>query len=99
MPKLERKFQSELVKEIKDRFNGCVVMKTDPNYIQGFPDLLILYKNRWAALECKRTENSSHRPNQDCYVEKLNEMSFSRFVYPKNKEVVLNELQNFLEQT
>lgn len=93
MPKLERKFQSELIREIKERFDDCVVLKTDPNYIQGFPDLLILYKNHWAALECKRTKDSPRRPNQEHYVNKLNEMSFSRFVHPKNKETVLNELQ------
>lgn len=97
MPKLERKFQSELIKEIKERFSGCVVLKTDPNYIQGFPDLLILFKNKWAALECKRSSKASVRPNQEYYVEKLDNMSFSRFVYPNNKEEVLNELQQTFE--
>lgn len=97
MPKLERKFQSELIKEIKERFSGCIVLKTDPNYIQGFPDLLILFKNKWAALECKRSSKASVRPNQEYYVEKLDNMSFSRFVYPNNKEEVLNELQQTFE--
>ena len=90
---LESKFQRELIKEIESLFPGCIVMKNDPNYIQGIPDLIVLYENKWAALECKRSENSPHRPNQDYYVSKMNEMSYSSFVYPENKEEVLYELQ------
>lgn len=94
MSKLERDFQSKLIKELKTRFPGCVVMKNDPNYIQGIPDLTILYKNRWATLETKRSDKASHRPNQDYYVSKLDDMSFSRFICPENKEEVLRELQS-----
>lgn len=90
---LESKFQAKLIKELEDRFPGCIVMKTDANYIQGFPDLLILYQDRWAALEGKRSENASHRPNQDYYVDLLNQMSFASFIFPENKEEVLNDLE------
>ena len=61
--------------------------------IQGIPDLLILYKNKWASLECKKSAGSKKQANQSYYVNKMNEMSFSRFVYPENKEEVLHELQ------
>lgn len=91
---LERNFQKNLIKEIKDRFKGCLVLKLDPKYIQGIPDLLILYKDRWAALEVKRASNASHRPNQDHFVQMMNEMSFARFISPQNKERVLNELES-----
>lgn len=91
--KKESDFQSNLIKELKERFPGCVVMKNDPNYIQGIPDLSVLYKDKWATLECKRSSKDKHRPNQDYYVEKMNEMSFSRFIFPENKDEVLNELQ------
>lgn len=94
--KRESKFQSDLKKEIKEMFPGCIITKLDSGDIQGVPDLLILYKDKWATLENKRTKNASHRPNQDYYVEKMNEMSFSRFIYPENKNEVLKELkQNF----
>lgn len=91
--KLEKDFQSNLIKELRELFDGCVIMKTDANYIQGFPDLLILFKDKWALLECKRDSNSHHQPNQDYYVDLLDKMSFARFIFPENKEEVLNELQ------
>lgn len=78
-------------------FNGCIVLKTDPTDTQGIPDLLVLYRDKWASLECKRNRNASRRPNQEYYVDKMNDMSFSRFVYPENKEEVLNELREVFE--
>ena len=89
----ENKFQSELIKELKLRFPDCIVVKNDPNYIQGIPDLLILWNDKWAALECKKDSKASHRPNQNYYVEKMNNMSFSAFIYPENREVILNDLE------
>lgn len=94
---LESKFQAKLIKEIKDRFPGCEIMKNDPNYKQGFPDLTILYKDKWAVLETKRGEKAKRQPNQEYYVDKLNNMSFSRFICPENKEEILNELQSTFE--
>ena len=90
---LERKFQRELKHEIKEMFPGCIVTKLDASDIQGIPDLLVLHENKWATLECKRSARAKHRPNQDYYVDKMNKMSFSRFIYPENKEEVLDELQ------
>lgn len=89
----ESTFQSKLKKELEERFPGCIVTKLDSSDIQGIPDLLILYKDKWATLENKRNANATKRPNQDYYVKRMNEMSFSRFIYPENKEEVLNELQ------
>lgn len=94
---LESKFQADLIKELKQLFPGCVIMKNDPEYIQGIPDLTILYGAKWATLECKKSKKASHRPNQEYYVDKLNDMSYSAFVYPENKEEVLNELQQALQ--
>ena len=91
--KLERDFQRKLIQKLKARFPGCLVLKQDPDYLQGIPDLLILYRNKWAALECKRSANASHQPNQDYYVHMMDGMSFSRFIFPGNEEEVLDELQ------
>lgn len=91
---LERDFQSKLIKELKKLFPNSIILKTDPDYIQGIPDLLILYKNKWASLECKRGSKAARRPNQDFYVQKMDKMSFSRFICPENKKEVLDELQH-----
>jgi len=91
--KLESKFQSGLIKRLKNMFPGCFVLKNDPNYLQGVPDLTIFWGDKWATLEVKKARNASHQPNQDFYVDKMNDMSFSRFIYPENEEEVLNELQ------
>ena len=95
--KLERDFQSKLIKDLKKMFKGCLVMKLDSSYIQGIPDLLILYKDKWAILECKRSKSATKQPNQEYYVDLLNDMSFSSFIHPDNKEEVLNELQHTFE--
>ena len=91
--KLERDFQAKLIRELKTRFDGCMFMKLDSCYIQGIPDLLVLYRDKWAVLEVKRSRNAKHQPNQDHYVKHMDEMSFSRFIYPENSEEVLDELQ------
>lgn len=97
MGKKENEFQENLVKEIESRFKGSIVLKNDPNYIQGFPDLTVFYKNKWALLEVKQSKSAKHQPNQDYYISYANEMAFGSFIYPENKEEVLNELQRAFE--
>lgn len=96
--KKESQFQHDLIKKIKDRFPGSIVMKNDPNYIQGIPDLTVLYKNKWATLECKKTQNAKHQPNQDYYVEEMNKMSFSSFICPENMEIVIQKMNSYFEE-
>lgn len=93
----EAKFQASLIKKIKALLPGCYILKNDPNYIQGIPDLLILYNTRWAMLECKESSTASHRPNQEFYINVMNEMSYASFVFPENEQEVLDELQRALE--
>jgi hypothetical protein len=95
--KRESKFRAELIKHIKKRYEGAIVTKLDAGHIQGIPDLLILYKDKWAILEVKRSKNESHRPNQDYYIDMFGEWSYASFVYPENEEEVLNELERALE--
>lgn len=97
--KLERDFQADLIKELKSTYKGSIVTKLDSSHIQGIPDLLILHNSKWATLECKKTANAKKRPNQEYYVEKMNKMSFSRFINPDNKEEVLHELKNYLQRS
>ena len=89
--RLESGFQDRLVDELHHLFPGCLVLKQDA--YQGIPDLLILYNDKWASLECKKSSRAEKQPNQEYYVELMNGMSFSRFIFPENKEEVLYELQ------
>lgn len=93
---LEKDFQKNLVKELKVLFPDALIFKNDAK--QGYPDILILCGNKWAALECKRCENAPHRPNQDWYVEKAGIMSFGAFVYPENKQYVIENLKDYFLQ-
>ena len=97
---LERDYQKKLVKKLKDIFPGCVVLKNDAQLKQGIPDLLVLYRDKWAALEVKRSESEYRkavtgkgRPNQDYKVERMNKMSYAAFIYPENEEKIFSELK------
>ena len=89
----ESYFQRNLIREIEDLFPGAIVIKVETRSVQGFPDLLILWHDKWATLECKAYRTARKQPNQEGYVRLLDEMSFSSFVYPENKEEVLHDLQ------
>ena len=93
MAKKESGFQKKLKDEIRERFPGCFILKNDPTGIQGIPDLTVLYKNKWATLEVKRSRTEPHQPNQDHYVGLMNDMFYSSFIFPENKEEVLNEME------
>lgn len=97
MAEKESKFQANLIKELKAKYPECVVMKNDATYIQGIPDLLILYNDKWAALECKKSKTAHKQPNQEYYVDKMNSMSFAKFINPENKEDILDELSQTFE--
>ena len=94
--KLESGFQDGLRKTLEKMFPGCMIFKMDQ--IQGIPDMLILYKNKWASLENKKSAKATKRPNQEYYVGLMNEMSFSRFIYPENKDEVLNDLKELFDK-
>ena len=99
MTKLESKFQKELIDEVKERYPGCIALKNDSSYMQGFPDWTILYKDKWAVLEVKKERGAHKQPNQEYYVNKLNEMGgFSRFVFPENKDEVLEDMDTLFKR-
>jgi ADP-heptose:LPS heptosyltransferase len=89
----ESAFKKILIHDLKLRFPNAIITQLDPTYIQGIPDILVLWKDKWAALECKASSKSSKRANQEYYVNLMNDMSFSAFIFPENKEAVLNEME------
>lgn len=91
--KAERDFQGKvLIPEIERRLPGCIILKNDADYIQGIPDLTIFYDDRWAMLEVKKSATAKHRPNQDFWIGKANDMSFAEFIFPENKDDVLDRM-------
>lgn len=90
---LESSFKTETIAIIRDMFPGCIIMKNDANYLQGIPDMLILFGKHWAALEFKKEKNSRQQPNQSYYVDLMNDWSYASFIHPENRELVLDELQ------
>jgi hypothetical protein len=90
---LEAKYQAELIPRIENRFPGCWVLKNDSGYLQGIPDLIVLYRNKWAMLEVKAYEGAEEQPNQGWYIGEFDNMSFGAFIYPENEEEVLHDLQ------
>ena len=92
MGRTEHIYQRSLIKRLKEEFPGSIILKNDPNYIQGIPDLLLLVGDRWFALEVKRSASAPHRPNQDYYIDRMNEMSAAYYVYPENEDEVIDEI-------
>ena len=90
----ESDYQARIIKELDFRFPGCIILKNDSSYRQGIADLLVLYNDRWASLEVKRSSRAPVRPNQEYYVNVMNDMSFSAFIDPENEEEVLDALQH-----
>lgn len=94
---LERDYQPTVIKRIYQMFNDdVVVLKNDSSYLQGVPDLIVLYRDRWALLEVKPKMPKSSRdyqPNQEYYIEKFDEWSFAAMICPENQEEVLYDLQ------
>lgn len=90
---VESLYQRRVIRLIRELFPGCIILKNDPSYLQGVPDIIILFNDRWAMLEFKRSRSASKQPNQQYYVELLDSMSFASFISPENEEDVLYDLQ------
>lgn len=93
---LESKFKTRLRNRIEKEFPGAIVMHTNPVERRGAPDLVVLYKDKWVALEGKQESKSSHRPLQDYRVEEWNKLSFARFVEPSNEQDVIDDMHAYL---
>lgn len=91
---VERDYQPKLKKRIEEMFPGCVIIKNDEQYLQGFPDLTVFFQDgRWAILECKKSLNEPYRPNQEYYLDYMNRLGFARMICPENMEEVLYDME------
>lgn len=92
----ERTYQPKVIKRLREEFDGCLILKNDSSYMQGVPDLIILYRDRWAMLEVKKNADAAFQPNQAYYVSELNHMSYAAFIYPENEDAVFDDLRHVL---
>lgn len=88
----ENRYKRHIAQRLQREFPGCMIVKTDTGDQQGLPDRIVLYGNRWVALEAKDSIDAKIQPNQPYYVELMNEMSFAAFIYPENEEDIFREL-------
>ena len=90
----ESPYQADLIRRMRDLYPDCMILKNDSGYLQGVPDIIILWNDRWAMLEVKRSEKAPNRPNQTYWVRVMNQMSFAAFISPENEEEVLDALEH-----
>ena len=90
---LESRYQALLIKRLEGMFPGIVILKNDTDYLQGFPDLTLLWQRYWAVLEVKARLDAPFQPNQEWYLQELDAMSFASVICPDNEEEVLHELE------
>lgn len=93
---LEREYQARLIRKLHGLFPDCLVLKNDPDYLQGIPDLTIFFGDRWAMLEVKASAKAPFQPNQKWYVAELGKMSFVSVIYPEIEQEVLDALHSAL---
>lgn len=94
MPKLENSYKTGLKGRIRQRFPGCVILHNDANYMQGVPDLLVLFGKAWAMLEVKKSSRSARQANQAHWVDVFGKMSFAAFIEPSNEGEVLDAMES-----
>lgn len=96
--KLESAFQNDtVIKAIKQHIPDALILKNDPTYLQGVPDLTIIHGSRCAMLEVKRDAKASRRPNQEYYIQYIRERGgFASFIHPGNLDEVLDNMSAFL---
>lgn len=91
--KRETQYQRLVIRRLESEYPGCIILKIPSDQIQGIPDLLILYEDRWAMLEVKTSVDEPFQPNQEYYIAHINEtMSYCSVIYPENEDQVFYEL-------
>lgn len=95
--KRETAYQRLVKRRLDSEYPGCIIIMIPPDQIQGIPDLLVLYEDRWAMLEVKTSADEPFQPNQEYYIETINAtMSYCSVIYPEIEDKVFYELQQSL---
>lgn len=92
----EGQFKKDTKERLEVIFPGCFLHEMKQGK-QGIPDTLILYKDKWALLEFKKSKTAHQQPNQRYYVKQFGLMGYSSFIYPENVEQVIDELIEYFD--
>lgn len=92
----EQKLQTEITKWLRQK--GCYVIKLNATagVPVGAPDVLALKDGFWVALEIKASKTAHKQPLQQETIDKLDEWSYAKFVWPDNWPLIQSELERML---
>jgi len=94
----EAKLQTKVLNYLKDDL-GCWAMKVKPG--GGVPtataDIFFCKGKFYGWIEVKRSAKAKIRLGQKPFIDKMNDWSWAKFVYPENWEVVKSELDSLLK--
>lgn len=93
---MESNLQAKIIKHLKSK--GCYVIKTRAGVgtPDGCPDIIALCGGLWIALEVKGSATAKYQPLQKDTLDKLNNWSWARAVYPENWLEIRSELEMML---
>lgn len=93
----EKNFQSEVASWLRKKRCFVIITTIMPGVPTGTPDIIALFPGGgWAALEIKPSARAKFRPLQEPTIAKLNDMFYSRAVYPENWEEIKAELAKII---
>ena len=92
----ESDLQAKIIRYLKTK--GCVALKYQQNAttIAGVADVVFFKEGFYGWIEVKRTKNASRRPGQEQFIQKMNEWSWARVVWPDNWEETKKDLEELL---
>ena len=92
----EGKFQKTVIKWLKSK--GCVVLKYEQNATTraGVADVAFFHEGFYGFLECKKAKTSPLRPGQKQFIQKMDDWSYGKIVYPENWDIIKKELGEML---
>lgn len=75
MNRVEKNLQTKIKQWLEDK--GAVVLKTNPGVLNpiGIPDLLVLYKGKWAMVEVKSSSTAEFQTLQPAQLARFKDMN------------------------
>ncbi len=92
----EQNLQTQILRWLRSK--GCFVMKiqASPGVPQGTADIFFCKDGFYGFLEVKASKSAKKQPHQAEFIEKMDEWSFARFVWPENWPKVKFLLESML---